>query len=477
MSVAVAGADARFSLRDYLVSLGIAIGSFIVLFVNYWFPGEQIFDEIYFARAAQEYLTRQYIYENTHPPITKLLITLSTMVLGNDSTGWRFLDVVSGAVAVWLLYALVKRMSGSTLCASYAAILFAADGMHFVQSRIATPESFVVTFVLALLYMLYRFVLSAREEPETQPVLAVWKQALGTALCVVAGVLFGWLRFSDDSFTAKVLAGIWFAAGAYTVWRFRFTGIAQRWLVAAAVCLALCVASKWYTVMIAIVAIGVICYIRPTRIDRNIAMLIFVVGAIYTLSYLPQYFGLADLPTSAPRPYSWTDVVNMQISAYQYHANLTATHPYSSVWWQWPLDLRPIFYYVHGGPQPGTTEDIYSLPNPIILWAGIPAVLYVAWIAWQERRQAYMLLIVAYLAQWVPWAKTPRIAFAYHFYVDIPIICACLAISLYRIRWRWVGWTYVAIAVAAFIYFYPILAAVPIPDTQIEARHWLKSWV
>jgi len=37
---------------DYIVSLGIALLSFISLFVNYWFPREKIFDEIYFARAA-----------------------------------------------------------------------------------------------------------------------------------------------------------------------------------------------------------------------------------------------------------------------------------------------------------------------------------------------------------------------------------------------------------------------------------------
>jgi len=104
---------------DYIVSLGLAGISFVILYAGFWFPPAKIFDEVYFARAAEEYLHRRYIYENTHPPIAKLLITLSTVMFGDNSYGWRFLDVVFGALAVWLLYALLKRVTGSTLFAAY----------------------------------------------------------------------------------------------------------------------------------------------------------------------------------------------------------------------------------------------------------------------------------------------------------------------------------------------------------------------
>ena len=43
--------DAR---RDVLVGAGLALGSFLMLVYRYWFPPQKIFDEVYFARAAEE---------------------------------------------------------------------------------------------------------------------------------------------------------------------------------------------------------------------------------------------------------------------------------------------------------------------------------------------------------------------------------------------------------------------------------------
>ncbi|HEY9181167.1 MAG TPA: hypothetical protein VIO32_10645, partial [Candidatus Baltobacteraceae bacterium] len=78
----------------------------------------------------------------------------------------------------------------------------------------------------------------------------------------------------------------------------------------------------------------------------------------------------------------------------------------------------------------------------------------------------------------------------YHFYVDIPIIVLCNVIILQRL-WNWdfgglearrftrvaVG-AYVAAVVLAFVWFYPMLAGVPIPWNQWDARMWLGShWI
>ena len=155
-------------------------------FVGYWWPPDKVFDEIYFARAGEEYLQNLRIYENTHPPLTKLLVTISMMLFGgmphghglggwtglnaivghmkngDNSYGWRFLDVVFGALVVMLLYAFAKRITGSTLFAALAALLLTADGMHFVQSRIATPEGFVIFFATLATYAFYRFWISSQ---------------------------------------------------------------------------------------------------------------------------------------------------------------------------------------------------------------------------------------------------------------------------------------------------------------------------
>jgi dolichyl-phosphate-mannose--protein O-mannosyl transferase len=91
--------------------------------------------------------------------------------------------------------------------------------------------------------------------------------------------------------------------------------------------------------------------------------------------------------------------------------------------------------------------------------------------------------------QWLPWAGSPRLTFAYHFYVNIPLICLCNAILLQRFyHWararanlQWLGaagvGAYVAAAALSFAYFYPILAAQPISWAAWHARMWFPTWI
>jgi len=512
---------------DYLLSIGIGLASFVLLFVNYWFPKDQIFDEIYFARAAENYLTRNYIYESTHPPVTKLLITASTwmfggMAHGDTSYGWRFLNVVAGALVVWLLYVFAKRVTGSTLFAAIAAALLALDGQHFVQSRIATPEAFVALFSLAAIYAFYRFWIASQErvvEPfdagEFVRTLKARACGVGASILLSIGVVL--VRFPSEAFSTKVVLVVYMTTGFYLVYRLLLEArilkraakphAADLWLAVFSVAAALTVTSKWYGVMVygmAIVVLGVVTF-QPVmrafranylnresapyawgtpfgfRLDVIFCAVLFALGTVYSLAYIPHFIGLKDLPQSAPRAYTVTDVVDMQYGAFEYHDHLVATHPYQSVWWQWPLDIRPVMYYAkYGGAGDHVTAGyIYTLPNPIIMWFGLLAVPFVGFLAYRERNKGYALLVLAYLAQWLPWIASPRIAWNYHFYVNISLICLCNAIAL---QWMWKrGWkipaiAYVVAVAAAFVFFYPILAGVVTPMWAIQMRQWLHSW-
>ena len=500
---------------DYIVSLSLGAISFVILYVGFWFPREKIFDEVYFARAAEEYLHRRYIYENTHPPIAKLLITLSTVMFGDNSYGWRFLDVVSGAVAVWLLYALLKRVTGSTLFAAYGAALLMFDGMHFVQSRIATPESFVVCFAIATLYTFYRYWTAAEANPEApSPRAALWVRAAGALASAVVAIGLIALRFPHESMAARIVATLYAYAGCYLIYRVllepRIVGTTPPkesrtktiWLFLFALSVALLVASKWYGVMACGVAFSIVLYVwvrerftrgsnlRTFALDVMLAAVVFVTGTLYFASYTPQFIGLSDTPSSPPRAYSLTDVVNLQYNAFEYHEHLRATHMYQSRWWQWPLELRPILYYAKYGRQGATSTAamIYTLPNPLILWLGLLTVPFVAYLGIKERNKAYILICLTYAAQWLPWIGSPRISFAYHFYVDIPLICACAAITMEQV---WVAWCsterralaqifaagYLAAVMIAFVYFYPILSGMTISSAAWMQRMWLPSWV
>ncbi len=82
-----------------------------------------------------------------------------------------------------------------------------------------------------------------------------------------------------------------------------------------------------------------------------IAFLAVAVG-IYFLIYVPDML--------AGR--SFYDVFQLQVSMYQYHATLVATHPFSSLWWSWPLMiLGPPGVTGHTGPL--WLSVSYNLPN------------------------------------------------------------------------------------------------------------------
>ena len=161
--------------RDWLIAIGFTLASFVLCILWYQWPAEKYFDEIYYPRAGEEYLRHQEIFEFTHPPLTKLIVTLSMMLfgglhgLGDTGFGWRFLNVVIGALTVGVLYFFAKHLTRSTLFATIAAGMLLFDGFHYVQSRIATPEITVAFFSLTTLYAFYRFWIASQVRRDAAP--------------------------------------------------------------------------------------------------------------------------------------------------------------------------------------------------------------------------------------------------------------------------------------------------------------------
>jgi dolichyl-phosphate-mannose--protein O-mannosyl transferase len=517
---------------DYALAAAFGIANFALCGWRYWRPPDRIFDEVYFARAAHEYLTNQRIYENTHPPLSKLLITASVWLFGGIGRGdsalaWRFLDVCFASLAVVMLYTLAKRITGSSAFAAVAAALFTFDGMHFVQARIATPESFVGFFALAALYALYRVWIAAQFARRASVAVPWWGFAAGATACACAGLASalaartGW--HFDAATTAVVAAYV--ACGAYAfVRRIVFPaafgsepreGSSELWLWIALLALALgcLIATKWYGITLVGLTVVLLAFVasQPAAVgpqaapwvdpdayhlDGVLAALVFGIATVYALAWVP------DLVRQSPDPaeiHSFDDVVARQYTMFEYHdvGVRNATHPYSSKWWEWPLDYVPVAYYYRddrrdpSDPKGCCISEITSMPNPVLLWCGLICVPAVGWIGWRQRRKGYVLLAAAYLAQWLPWAASPRLAWEYHFYVNVPLICLCEA-SVLQHFWLWgknhrhrgnawmaafVAAGFVGCAAAAFVFFYPVLAARPISEIAWHARMWLPTWV
>jgi predicted membrane-bound dolichyl-phosphate-mannose-protein mannosyltransferase len=209
------------------------------------------------------------------------------------------------------------------------------------------------------------------------------------------------------------------------------------------------------------------------------ACLVIVPLAVYLLSYVP-YLALGHaiaIPETGPG-YHWSlDELHSQM--FGYHYGLSAGHASASPWWSWPLALKPtwLFSADYDGRQIAT---IYNGGNPILFWAGIPALVVCAVLAWRRRSPALVLLAAAFAFQYLPWIRIERATFAYHYLTALPFAMVAVAYlvdeALRRYEWRDLAIGYLAMAVLAAVLTFPLGAALAMPDWYITAARTLPPW-
>ena len=157
-----------------------------------------------------------------------------------------------------------------------------------------------------------------------------------------------------------------------------------------------------------------------------VVSLLVIPLAVYVALYLPWAFdGNAQIVAGFPAGHTGETLVELTTRMYDYHNGLTAAHAASSPWWAWPLNLKPVWFY-QGSYAENTAASIYDAGNLVIWWLGIPAMVFVAFQAYRRRSLSLALILVAFLAQWVSWARIDRAAFQYHYYTSLPFVVLAL---------------------------------------------------
>ncbi len=385
------------------------------------------FDEIYFVRAAKELIEGEEVYEWTHPPLGKLLISLSITLFGFNPFGWRILGAIFSASMIPVVYIFSKGFFQSRMSATISASLLTLDFMHFTMGRIATTEAFAVFFNLVSCFFFYINYRSLRED----------------------GVVNKFAIF---------LGSLSFSLAFSTKWYTFFGLVSQMFLI---LMLYLNAGKRG----------------NQTNKIRNlllelmpILLVSFSVSvAVYFSTYIPYVL----------QGHSLKDVYDLQWRMLGYHSQLEATHPYSSPWWSWPFNLRPLWLTVDYLPG-GTVSTVVAMGNPLIWWAGTVSAILIAGQALKGGDHDRIYLTATLLLQWLPFALVSRCLFIYHFYLTVPIMV--LMITLYldeswriRSRRRLVIVYLIAVAVS-FAIFYPVISGHPIPDQYRRFLRWLPSW-
>jgi len=385
------------------------------------------FDETYFARSAWERLRGLEPTETSHPPLGRTIISLGIALWGMNPFGWRSMGALAGALSVAVLYLAARRLLAKTSWAFLAGLLFALDFLRFAQSRMATVDVFVLLFTLLAFWLAFEHANHDRPWP--------WLVAVGVAL----------------------------GAGMACKWSAAYSAIGVTVLVATAELRKLRATGS--TTAAAVVG----------AVARVLVCLAVVPAAVYAASWLPWMIG---------RGATVADVVARHASMYRYHGTIAETRWYASPWWQWPLDIRPIWLYRGTADvAAGRVASIVTMGNPAIWWSGILALPILAALALVRRDRAAGWILVAFVASWLPWALAARrLTFIYHFLPATPYLILCLVRCVQRLaerfpRTRAAGIALAAVAAMLFALYLPLLTAIPVPRAYAEALQWLKTWI
>lgn len=210
------------------------------------------------------------------------------------------------------------------------------------------------------------------------------------------------------------------------------------------------------------------------------ACLIVVPLLVYFLAYIPYLqLGHAIALRDMGPGYGWS-LDELQSQMFAYHFGLQAGHPSSSPWWSWPLDLKPTWFYGHDFTDTRQGAVIYNGGNPILFWAGIPALVYCAVQAWRRRSLALVLVVAAFAFQFLPWVRIERATFMYHYLTAVLFAMIAVAYGVDELlrsrQWASLGVAFlVGVAVVGALVF-PLGSAFAMPDWYVNAAKALPPW-
>jgi len=404
------------------------------------FMHSSMFDEVFYPRAAYEYIHFLDVNERTHPPLGKVIISWGIELFGMTPFGWRVMTALAGIALIPFMYFFALALFKKDFWAGIATVIFASDFMHFVQSRIATLDVLVTLFIIAMFYFMYRY-------------------------------------SQSRSLVALMFSGV-------------FVGLA--------------IATKWSGLYGAVGLALVFLYLYVKRCKEegrfdyqtllwSLGFFIVIPAVIYVLSYIPYY----NTGYLYPDYGFLTAVVRSQLDMADFHIGFAAYHPYVSPWWEWLINWRPVLYFANVLPN-GLVQGISTFGNPLVWWSGLLALAFTAARAVKKDFIA-LFLMVGYLSQLLPWVLASReVQFIYYYYPNVAFLALMLAYALKEadvfsrleftlkdragicVSRKAFACTFAALCAGAFALFYPVLSGMPISlDFAQQFLIWpfMNEWI
>jgi dolichyl-phosphate-mannose--protein O-mannosyl transferase len=304
----------------------------------------------------------------------------------------------------------------------FAVTAFAVDFMRFVQTRMATVDVFLTFFILAAFYLMHCYCTTSFKSPLRKLLIPLALSGLFMGLAI-----------------SVKWSGVYAGAGLAIVF---FANLWQRRK-----------CSEFKSRVLPLLGFCVVFFV-------------IVPIAVYLHSYIPYLH--------APGMDGLKSIWDNQLSMFRYHSELTDRHPFESPWWQWPLNIRPVFLYLASAAG-GLHSVISVMGNPVVWLAGLIAIIYLVCNR-PDRTDAFLFTAIA--AQMVPWMPIDRCTFIYHYFPIVGFVILLLARTLSRFNKREVAAVISVAAIGLFIVYYPVLTGLPAdPDFVRKYLQWLPTWI
>jgi dolichyl-phosphate-mannose--protein O-mannosyl transferase len=426
------------------------------------YMSKMYFDEVYFARSAENYVNHQIPHERTHPPLGKIIQSIGVAVFGETPFSWRIMGIVFATLMVPLMYLLGKKLFRTWIGGFSAAFLFSFDFMHFTMARIGTVDTYVVFFSLVsqLFFLIY----------------------------FMNVVKSGW----KTSVLPLLIAVVFFALGFSTKWFILYSALGLLALLAA-------------------IRFKDLTKLKGSLSDKYVAFFnypfwvllagIGVVALIYFVTYIPEMLMGDSFPT----------IINLQLAMFNFHSG-TVTDTASAPWWSWPFMFRldgatvPRWFDISYMPN-SVVSTITVLGNPAIWWIGFALMLVLTEKAIHGRELltnlksriskssinqrisiraegwdlSAIFIVVVFFFSWLPYVLIGRATYIYHFYLSVPLLCLGITYFINK-YWNTRMGKVAAIAifagaVALFLLFFPVISGAPVSTSYVHSYlKWFPSW-
>jgi dolichyl-phosphate-mannose-protein mannosyltransferase len=387
--------------------LGLAMLWLIALGLRFWGLerfNTLVFDEVYFAEFAHNYLTRTPFFD-AHPPLGKYLIAVGIWLKGYNPWGYRWMNALTGSCIPILVVGLAVQLTRRYGVALLAGALAVLDGLLLVESRYGLINVYILAFGLLAQYLTF---LSCSHKG--------WKH---WAILTLAGLSFG-------ATAAVKWTGLGFLLGLYLFW---IVGNLLR-----------LVQKNLKTT-------------PETPLEKILRLSFFLKLFVFIPIVGAVLYSLAWIPHLQLNPEFDFIAVHQQMFGYHRRVGSGASiHPYCSTLPDWLILKRPVSYFYQLAssrqePMPITgppltfnnakyVYSVYATGNPPLWWATTGAIALTLGIAigsivpkfrqWISASRSPLgltptetylplYLTTGFAAHLLPWLSISRCAFLYHY--------------------------------------------------------------